>query len=215
MRRMSVHPDSRAPMWKLHRLWPALIAVVAVALFTLAACDDDGSDGGEATPTQAIEAPSPTATTPATEAAATTIPTQDIRNEDFSTQPSVQELLEAEPRQRTLGEVVYADLTGDGAEEAVVHVESGGTGGVFNVFVFGYVDGELQQLLSENQSSGGHMVGFVESGQLIVQWPIYNEGDTNIGPTGGLSRHFYDWDGASFVIEREEVIDLEDIEDLE
>ncbi|NIR01629.1 MAG: hypothetical protein GTN78_15755, partial [Gemmatimonadales bacterium] len=46
--------------------------------------------------------------------------------------------------------IQYIDLTGDGLEEAIVLLDSGGTAGYLAVWVYGYVDGELQSLMGEN-----------------------------------------------------------------
>jgi len=133
----------------------------------------------------------------------------DIRNEDIAAQPGVREVLAVVPGQRTIGETVYADLTGDGVEEAVANINSGGTAGHLAVFVFGYVDGQLRELLREEGGGdgfGAHLQGGVEGGKLVIQWPVYRQGDGNCCPTGGLRVRRYDWDGAAFVIVSDQVI---------
>lgn len=44
----------------------------------------------------------------------------------------------------------YYDLTSDGKEEVVFSVDSGGTAGDIAIFVYGYQNGELKQLLKED-----------------------------------------------------------------
>jgi hypothetical protein len=52
---------------------------------------------------------------------------------------------------QSISEKEYYDLTGDGEEEVIFSVYSGGTAGDIAVYVYGYQNGELKQLLKEDQ----------------------------------------------------------------
>lgn len=64
----------------------------------------------------------------------------DIRSIDFATViPKVSSLGSWRP-------TLYADLNGDGKEEAVPSFRVDGTGGILAVYIYGYVNGQLKQL---------------------------------------------------------------------
>lgn len=190
---------------------------LGVSLGALAiGCRGGGGGGGtDATATPRITAAATTPTLPpqaaATKPSARATPVSgasDIRNEDLAAQPGVLEVLAVVPGQRTVGETVYSDLTGDGVEEAVANINSGGTAGHIAVFVFGYVDGQVRELLREEGSGDGymgHLQGGVEAGRLVVQWPMYRQGEGNCCPSGGLRVRRYTWDGAALVLATDEV----------
>ncbi len=138
---------------------------------------------------------------------ATRTPAPDIRQQDLTDQAGLQEFLvsggsvEAEA-------IIYADLTDDGVEEAVLPIASGGTAGNIAMLVFGYGPGGLRELLREvppAEAIGGHIGARLELGQLVLSWPIYGPDDANCCPTGGRRDRYYRWDGDALVLEREEV----------
>jgi len=104
--------------------------------------------------------------------------------------------------------IVYADLTDDGVEEAIVSVDSGGSGGDFAVFVFGYGAGGLRELLREvapAEAYGGHIRADLLDSEIRISWPVYGPNDPNCCPTGGIRERYYQWDGNALVLEREEL----------
>ena len=141
-------------------------------------------------------------------ARATLTPAPDIRLQDLTEQAGLQEFLAGiATLDAEQGETIYADITGDGVEEAVVSVASGGTAGNLAVFVYGYGPGGLSELLREHppdEALGGHIRARVESGQLILSWPIYGPDDPNCCPSQGFRVRYYLWDGSALALEREE-----------
>lgn len=121
------------------------------------------------------------------------------------------------PEDRQLVEVgtrVFGDLDGDGKEEAAVTGYScfSGTGGSDVLGVFKLLQsGELRSLpLSprKGQFHGsdpyegirGHMGLEIESGKLVLVFPVYRPEDPNCCPSGGERRLVFKWDGKGFVL---------------
>ncbi len=165
-----------------------LIAALLLAAFPLS-CDD--GEEGEETPTATAE------TTPG--------PPLDIREIDFSQQSDVQKMLRRLGGEVVPEEILYADLTDDGEEEAVVPISSGGTAGNLAFLVFGRRDGELVTLLSEVPEEGSVRVE-LKDGQLVEMLPVYASGDPSGFPSQ-IKEIYYAWDGEALVVEREKVVD--------
>lgn len=190
-------------------LFVSLLLLAALA----AGCEDADRETSDASPTAPAVSPTVQEEDTATPAATTATPTTalDIRGEDLSQQPGVRDFLSTQGGELLPEETFYADLTGDGREEAVVHISSGGTLGNLAVFVFGYVEGELRQLLrvtGTEESLGGHVRASLASStsQLVVQSWIYGPNDANCCPSGGLRTRYFIWDGQGLVVEREVVL---------
>lgn len=167
----------------------AAVALLA-GLLTLAVACSDNNDAGEA--------PDPTATVLAD---GTGTPGPDIRQEDLTQPPDLQQFLQDSGGEVDNERIMYADLTEDGVEEAVVPVSSGGEGGDIAVFVYGYTSGilgELLLVLPEDQT----LVAAVEAGVLSVSDPVYAEGDPLCCPSQ-LNVKTYSWDGSQLVVEDE------------
>ena len=175
------------------RLSRTLLVVVALSMLALAGCNGD-SDGGD-----------PTATAPPTEQAEETADPGDgpnIRSEDLTEQLELNAFLVFTGGVVDASRNQYADLTGSGADEAIVSVSSGGEGGDFAIFVFGYdADGEIDELLRAITAATS-MVATIEDGQLKITEGVFAPGDIGV-PTQLLHR-YYAWNGTVFVIEREE-----------
>ena len=122
-----------------------LLLLLVGAALAVAACGTDQDEEPEVTPSPP---PEQTATVEAV------TPNPEIQDVDFSQVPAVEDLL-AESGGRLLPEaIVFADLTGDGAEEAVVPISSGGTGGNVAYAVFDYQGGDLEELLVVKPEAG-------------------------------------------------------------
>ena len=165
----------------------ALLALLAL----LAGCNGDG-DGGEPT---ATERPQATATTVPAE-------TPDIRSEDLTAQPGLSKFLASTAGVVDPSRNQYADLTGSGADEAVVSVSSGGEGGDIAIFVFGYgAGGELEELMRALPAESS-ILAAIEDRQLKTTEGVRAPGD--IGVPSQLLHRYYIWDGNALVIDREE-----------
>ena len=177
------------------RLSRILRVMAALAMLALAGCNGD-SHGGDPT---ATEQP-----TDQSQATATADPGDgpNIRSEDLTEQLELNAFLVFTGGVVDASRNQYADLTGSGADEAIVSVSSGGEGGDFAIFVFGYdADGEIDELLRAITAATS-MVATIEDGQLKITEGVFAPGDIGV-PTQLLHR-YYAWDGSAFVIEREE-----------
>jgi len=176
----------------LARLLLASLAALVVA------CDDGGA-GGE--PTAEPDTPE--------EATATAAPTgaPDIRQEDLPAQPGLQEFVNASGGAADMARTGYADLTEDGVDDAVVPVSSGGEGGDIAVFVFGYQDGELTELLRVMPEDSSLHAETVD-GALTITEPVFAEGDPLCCPSQ-LRRTTYRWDGSELSLADDETVPAE------
>jgi len=186
-----------------HRPGWALGLLLLVAALVVAACDIGQDQESEATPTSSpmsspsispSEEPEPAAT-------ATIVAATDIQAVDFSEVPAVQTLLEDNGGRLLPQETIFADLTGDGAEEAVVPISSGGSGGNVAYAVFGYRGGDLKELLVVTPAAGRVTVA-VEDGVLVDTQPVYAPEDPLCCPSQ-LLHTYYRWNGSELVVDHE------------
>ena len=171
-----------------HSIGRLQLAAVLFAALLLAGCGSGADEEGPPSPTPS---PEPTAGT-----------YTDIQDVDFYEVPQVVDLLSSG------GEIVpetiiYADLTGDGQDEAVVPVASGGTAGDIGFAVFTLRNGAPEELLAKAE---GRVALDVEEGRLVETQPIYGPDDPNCCPSQ-LRKIYYRWDGNALVPEREETIE--------
>lgn len=172
-----------------------LMLVGLVAVLALSGGCDDGekSSTPTATPPRATASP-----------AVTPSPLPDIGTLDLRSQPDVRDFAQRLGGEVAPEEVVYADLTGDGLDDAVVPVSSGGTQGDVGFIVLGYLGGKLKALLSEAPSEGEVRVA-VTNGRLIETLPVYTEGDAPSFPSN-IKNIYYAWRGDHFGVDHEEVV---------
>ena len=94
--------------------------------------------------------------------------------------------------------VIYADLTGDGVDEAVVPISSGGTLGDVAFIVLALSGAGTKTLLKDRPSGvGGGLSVAVVGGQLVMTLPVYGPNDPNCCPSA-LSKKTYVWNGSGF-----------------
>ncbi len=163
----------------------------------LLACGDD-ENGGSATATRTLE---PTATLAPTVPAATPTPGPDIRQDDLTLQPGLQEYLTTSGGVVTDDSISYADVTGDGVEDAVIPISSGGEGGNIAVIVYSYQPAGLTELLRVTTQTS-LTVGLVDGGILVTE-ASYAPGDPFCCPTD-LKTTTYRWNGSALVPEEQE-----------
>jgi hypothetical protein len=178
-----------------------LARLLLVSLAALVVACDGGGAGGEPT-----DEPSPG--TPQ-EGTATVPPNgvTDIRQADLVTQPEIVDFVSTSGGAIDGARIVYLDLTGDGAEEAVIPISSGGESGDIAVFVYGYQDSQLTDLLRVLPDDGELTVE-TEDGTLTIVQPVYGEGDPLCCPSQ-LRRTTYEWDGTALVVEDDETVPAE------
>ena len=190
---MASTPGSYPRKSLLHRPGWALGLLLLVAALAVAACSKQGEEQPPAT-----TSPSPESTA----AAASVTPNPEIDQVDFSQVLAVQDLLELTGGRLLPQEIIFADLTGDGSDEAVVPISSGGTGGNIAYAVFGYRGGSLQELLVANPAAGRVMIS-IEDGMLVDTQPVYAPEDPLCCPSQ-LQHTYYRWDGSRFVVDHQE-----------
>ena len=172
-------------------LSPSLARATLLLAFLLPLATACGQGGKENEPTP----------TPTREVAA-----PDIRGVDFTALADVRKLIDSlGGGEVLLGEIIFADLTGDGQSEAVVPVASGGSAGIIAYAVFGYEDGSLRELLAVRPETGRVSVA-VEDGVLKETQPLYGPEDPFCCPRQ-LWNQYYRWDGRELVVDRQETID--------
>ena len=172
--------------------WTVFIAAAVLAALTLVACGDCHEKAETRTPSataQPTSSPAP----------------PDIREIDLSQQPAVKALLQHLGGEVVANDILYADLTGDGREEAIVPISSGGTAGNLAFIVLGYRGGELDTLLSEVPAEGSVQVE-LEDHQLVELLPVYSPGDTPGFPSR-IKKVQYIWKNGALVVGQEEVVE--------
>jgi hypothetical protein len=162
----------------------AVIALFLALLLGAAACDDNGGGNGGDGEEPTSEAPATEAPTqaPATAEATAGGEPVDLRSEDLTQQEGLQSFLTGSNGVVDPSRITYADLTEDGAEEAVVPVGSGGEGGDIAVFVYTSSNGPVEQLLRILPESGS-LTAEVQGADLIVREPSFAEGDPMCCPS--------------------------------
>lgn len=174
---------------------PAFAVLLSAALLALAGSCGGGS-GGKETPTT-----SPV-TTEVTIVVRTPTQAPDIRHVDLARQQKLRLFLDQAGGVVDPNAVMYADLTQDGKEEAVVPLNSGGEGGDIAVFVYSVRGGNVELLL-RTYAQDTSLVAAVEGGALTVTEPVYAEGDPLCCPSG-LRVTTYRWDGSKLAVAGQE-----------
>jgi hypothetical protein len=162
------------------------------AALVLAACGTQKEDESQVTPSPA---PEQTATVEAV------TPSSEIQEVDFSQVPAVQGLMAESGGSLLPEDIIFADLTGDGVDEAVVPISSGGSGGDIAYAVFGYRGGDLKELLVVKPEAGRVTVS-VEGGALVDTQPVYAPEDPLCCPSE-LRHTYYRWDGSELVVDHQ------------
>jgi hypothetical protein len=177
----------------LHRPgWVLGLPLLGAAL-VMAACGTGREQALMVTPSPP---PEPTATR------ATVTPNPEIQGVDFSEVLAVKDLLEESGGRLLPQQIIFADLTGDGSDEAVVPISSGGTAGDIAYAVFGYRGGDLKELLVVKPEAGRVTVA-VEDGVLVETQPVYAPEDPLCCPSQ-LQHTYYRWDGSELVVDHQE-----------
>lgn len=178
------------------RLFP-LVLLLAMTL-AAAGCDGDGGDD-DATATPATKTAEATGT-----AAPDPTPSGEIREIAIAGVADVQELLAETGGELVQEDVLYADLTGDGVDDAVVPVSSGGTLGDVAFLVLTPVGEDTRTLAREDAVSAGMSLAIVD-GKLVMTEPVPGPDDPECCPSM-LRKTTYAWNGAALAIEGVETV---------
>ena len=135
--------------------------------------------------------------------ALTPTPLLDLKTLDLSAVPEVKALAQQLSGEVAPDEVIYADLTGDGRDDAVIPISSGGTQGDLGFIVLGYQNGSLKVLLSETPQSA--VVVKVLGNQLVESLPVYATSDLPGFPSQ-IKDTYYRWDGSRLIVDHEETV---------
>lgn len=155
-----------------------------------------GNNGGNTTATSTFEA-----TEVATVPPETPTPAPDIRLEDVTQQPGLRDFLSTAGGEVIPTSILYADVTDDRVDDAIVPVSSGGEGGNIGLFVYGYQPLGIVELLRVQPEI--RLQAVVDDGQVIVTEPVYGPGDP-FGFPSQLAVTTYDWNGTALaVVDRE------------
>jgi hypothetical protein len=179
------------------------IVIAFAATLSLVACDEETTSDPDPTATAALATDLPVVTV----TAPTDTPgASGIREFDFSTQADVAAYITDNGGEVDTTVILYADLTGDGAEEAIVPISSGGTLGNLAIFVFSYdsIYGATQLLLAEPDGAGG-ISADLQEGQLFTDEAVFGPNDPQCCPST-VHRTYYRWDGSALIVDREEDI---------
>lgn len=106
-------------------------------------------------------------------------------------------------------EIVYADVTGDLREEAIVPISSRGTLGNIAYVVVAMRSGKPEVILTrtlDRSTAGGGLKMEVRDGVLYETAGVYGEEDPLCCPSQLRVTAFH-WDGSSLQVEREERLD--------
>jgi hypothetical protein len=173
----------------MHRSVVVVAGIVACAL--IAACGGGGDDDDEATSTPSVAVTVPAATETATPAG--------IRSIDLQNSEPVQDLIDVTGGLYVQDNVLYADLSEDGSEEAIVPLSSGGTLGDVGFLVLAEADGGVEPLLTVTPEFGGIAVSLVD-GQLTTIEPVPGPDDPECCPSA-LRTTVYAWNGSELAVE--------------
>ena len=171
----------------------AFLSLGAAALLT--ACGGDNS-GGSATVTSTLQ-PTAVPTVPQD----TPTPSPDIHQDDLTQRTGLQDFLTASGGVVVPNSTLYADVTKDGVDDAIVPVSSGGEGGNIALFVYSYQPSGLVELLRVQPEI--RLQAVVNSGSLIVTEPVYGPGDP-FGFPSKLKVTTYEWNGTGLAVANEE-----------
>ncbi|MBF6600896.1 MAG: hypothetical protein IVW36_10350 [Dehalococcoidia bacterium] len=183
------------------RLPVAALALCLLATLVLAGC---GGGGKAANATSTASSTTPFAST-----ASPAAPTADagrIRAVDLAQAAPVQTLVAGTGGAFVASQVIYGDLTGDGIDEAVVPLASGGTmGNIAYVVLTPSGSGVSALPLPKGDASSGGVAVSVVGGKLVDTRPQYGPNDPNCCPSM-LRKTTYGWDGGKFVVASTETV---------
>jgi hypothetical protein len=104
-------------------------------------------------------------------------------------------------------EILYADVTGDRREEAMVPINSGGSLGNVSYLVFTMSNDKPSLILTRSleRSNAGGLRMVYEDGRLSEWSGEYGDEDARCCPSK-VRKTFFRWDGARLQVDREEVV---------
>jgi hypothetical protein len=130
-----------------------------------------------------------------------------VKDVDLSKLPEIVSFAATSGGSIATKDAVYADLTRDGRDEALISVESSGTFGTLGYFVVTVESGwpvVIHRGTTSQLSRNGLRVG-IDDGRLIEMAGIYGPSDPDCCPSH-LVRTFYTWDAQNFQLQTREIL---------
>jgi len=185
--------DGRLPLM-LRALLLVLCSPLAVLTFAFVACDG----GGDETPSPTSQPTRPS--TPVVTPPPKQTPAIDIREIDIESLPDVQAALEEEGGTFAQTDVIYADVTNDGFDDAIAPISSGGTLGNIGFFVLTMSGTDPKTLLTEFPGEAGGLALSVEGEKIVLTQGIPGPDDPECCPSL-LRKTVYAWNGTALAVE--------------
>lgn len=173
-----------------------LLAVLLAAAACASACSGGGDS--DATPTVPAE-PTRDRTVVATPPPLET-PQVDIRDIDLTALPEVVEALSESGAAIVQSDVIYADITNDGIDDAIAPASIDGTLGHIGFLAFRPDGDTARVLLTEFPDSTGGIEVSVEGEKVVMLQPVAGPDDPECCPSL-LQRTIYSWNGAAMAVE--------------
>jgi hypothetical protein len=170
-------------------------ATIVSASLLLSACGDDRG-GNDTTPSPQPTTGRTVVTTPAPQLT----PTVDIRDVDIASLEDVVAALEESGGAISQPDVIYADLTNDGYDDAIAPVSIDGTLGMIGFFVLAPDGDSARVVLEEFPADSGGLILSVEGDKLVMIQPAPGPDDPECCPSF-LRRTVYAWNGAALAVE--------------
>jgi hypothetical protein len=168
----------------------AFIATLAIMAF--GACDG-GSDDDD-------ESPTAVASASATVDSSTPDGAQAIRSYDVESNADVQAVIADTAGSVSRSDILYADLTADGIEEAVVPIASGGTLGNVAFIVLTPDGDDAATLLTQQPADTRGVTLEVDGGNLVATEPVPGPDDPECCPSM-LRKTTYAWNGEALALD--------------
>ncbi len=131
-----------------------------------------------------------------------------IRDVNFAALPSLQALASQVGGQVDPTQIKYADLTGDGSDEAVVPISSDGTAGNLALVVFTERSGSPAIILTRQATRDQQgLTPTFDGGQLSVTSAVFGPADANCCPSQ-IVRTYFRWDGTNLVVDHSNTITI-------
>ena len=174
----------------------SFIAAGCIALAALALVACNGGDDDQPSPTSQPTRPGSPVTTPPPRYT----PSIDIREIDIASLPEVASAIEESGGAYVQTDVIYADLTDDGFDDAIVPVSSGGTLGNIGFFVLTMNGSEPDLLITEFPREASGLSLTIEGEKLVLIQPVPGPDDPECCPSF-LRRSVYAWNGNALAVE--------------
>lgn len=169
---------------------------LALGILAAVGCGGGGGDQDDDTVTPVVTREATSLATPPREPT----PAVDIREINVAAMVEVQAVLTGNGGTIVQADVVYADVTGDGFDDAIVPVSSGGTLGYVGFFVITPEGEKGRILLQEFPTQAAGLTVTVVGERIEMLQPAPGPDDPECCPSF-LRRTIYGWNGNALAVE--------------